>query len=232
MKKIIHIIFSLALIVLITSGCEKKISTEDNSKITYYVTIELEGIDLVVDGSSVTLLELGTPWVDPGFTAMEGETDVTESVEIDGEVDHTTVGVYNLVYAAENVDGFAAGSARKVIVYDPASTVPDITGTYDGQRVGRGGGPVDLTYIAPGIFYCSDGFGGYYEVVAGYGLAYRARAYIELFADNTYISHDGNAPWGEILLLNGVYNPATETLNHQAFFPVFNFGFDVELVKQ
>jgi len=225
MKRYIYIFSMLTALVFLYTGCEKKYTTEDTSKITYYV-------DITLVGDEVMTIEQGSAYTEPGYIAMEGETDVTASVEVAGSVDANTVGLYTLSYSAENQDEWPASKSRTVIVYDPAAPATDLTGTWDGQRVGRGGGPIDIEMVAPGIFFCSDMFGGYYEVVAGYGSAYRLVSYIQLLADNTYVPLQTNSPWGPWDIQGGVYDPGTETMSHMSYFTAAAFGFDVLLTKQ
>jgi hypothetical protein len=130
------------------------------------------------------------------------------------------------------VDGFPASVSRTVIVYDPAAPATDLTGAWMGERVGRGGGPTTIEMVAPGIFYCSDMFGGYYEYVAGYGSAYRLRSYIQLLGDNTYVGLQTNSPWGPWDILNGVYDPVSGTMSHTSYLGYAAFGFDVVLTQQ
>lgn len=52
---------------------------------------------------------------------MNGE-DITESVQIKGSVDVNTPGIYNLVYAAYNEDGFAKTFTRTVYVADDTAS--------------------------------------------------------------------------------------------------------------
>lgn len=222
MKKIIASLFVLSILFF---GCEKDITTEDISTITNFVTFELEG------ESQMTVAK-GDTYEEPGYTAFEGEEDVTAQVQIDGSVDTDTPGVYTLTYSAENQDGFSAGTSRTVVVYDPAAPAIDLSGTYAGQREGSSGGPVTITTVAPGIFFVSDMFGGYYDVVAGYGSAYRLRSYIMINADNTIVGLKTDSPWGPWDIRNGVYNPTSETISHRVFLVPSNFGYNVTLTKQ
>ena len=129
-------------------------------------------------------------------------------------------------------DGFPASKTRTVIVYDPEAPDTDITGDWDGLREGLRGGPTTIEKVAPGIFFCSDLFGGWYEVGLGYGSAYRLRSYIILNADDTYSHLQTNSPWGPWEVRNGVYDPGAEVMRHQAYHPTFRFGFNVILTKK
>lgn len=64
-------------------------------------------------GGSTVNLELGTPWVELGYSATDNlDGDVTGSVVIGGDVvDHTTTGTYTITY---NVDDSQGNSATQV----------------------------------------------------------------------------------------------------------------------
>ena len=222
MKRFGYIFGLLAVVLLVGMGCEKNITSLDESTITKYVDIELEG-------DAIVTIPSGTAYVEPGYVAIEGDEDVTDAVVIDGTVDHTTVGLYTVTYLALNGDGFPASKSRTVIVYDPDAPSTDLTGTWNGIRVGRSGGPITIEMVAPGIFYASDLFGGSYDVGFGYGSAYRLRSYIQVFADNTYIALQTNSPWGPWEVLSGTYDAGTNVMTHRV--QQGTFGFDVVLTK-
>ena len=77
-------------------ACDK--STDDTSKITYFVTLEREGDEKNSSRKRPILCGAGY------YAEMNGE-DITSSVQIKGSVDVNTPGIYNLVYAAYNEDG-------------------------------------------------------------------------------------------------------------------------------
>jgi hypothetical protein len=232
MKRIYHII-ALMLVAFAISGCEKELTSEGVSKLTYYVTFELTG------GTSY-LSPLGTPFVDPGYKAMEGSTDVTDKVTVEGTVDANTVGLYDLTYSATNVDGFPASETRTVIVYDPAAPATDLSGNYLSD-VSRPSPPrsftglsVTISKVAPGVFYVSDLLGGFYDQGANYmyGPLYALTGYIQLNTDNTlsYIS-SYNAAWGDSAnsFTNGVFNPATKGLSWKVNYTSSNYNYNVTL---
>jgi len=215
------------------SGCEKNITTQDQSIITHYVTIELQG----VNAHNETAVALGSSYTDPGFTATEGDEDVTSSTNVAGTVDANTLGLYQIDYSAVNKDGYSSSVTRKVIVYDPStlSTTTDISGNYDGIRVNKGkGGTVSIRQVIPGVFYISDMFGGYYDQYAGYGKSYSAPGYFQLNNDNSITFLYGYVSgWASpIIGSNATYDPATKTINFTSTFDDGSgFGFDVQLTS-
>jgi hypothetical protein len=224
----------LILILAFFSSCKKELSSEGVSKLTYYVTIQL------TNGSLVTNPK-GTAYVDPGYKAMEGTSDVTGKVTIDGSVDVSKVGIYVLTYNVTNTDGFPSSASRTVIVYDPAAPPTDISGSYlsDVSRVSpaRAFTGLDVSIIkkAPGIFYVSDLLGGFYDQGSNYryGEAFALTGYLQLNADNslTYIS-SYNAGWDDSAnsFNDGLYNPVTKGISWKVNYVVYDFLVDLTLI--
>ncbi|WP_298651340.1 BT_2262 family domain-containing protein [uncultured Proteiniphilum sp.] len=234
MKKIIHYLF--VCLACMAISCEDDTS-KDMSKITYFVNYEILGDETM-------LLPVGTPYVEPGVIAMEGETDITSSVVITGSVDASAIGIYDISYSATNVDGFSSSVSRTVVVYDPSITT-DISGVYTaaagthrlaiatGATVSYADYSVTLTSIAPGVFQVSDFFAGYYEVRAGYGSSYAMRGYIKLNADNSLgLLSSSVAGWGDSLdrLEDGAYDPVSGTVSWGAVY-AGAYSFNVILTK-
>lgn len=212
MKKLLYILICSFTIFSCTD-----ITTEDTSTITYFITFELTG-------GETYLVEVGSDYSEPGYIAMEGDEDVTSSVVVAGdEVDPNSKGLYTVTYTAVNQDGFSSSAERTVIVYDPSITTEIPEGAYtaaDGTyRIYNGstttaysGYEIDIEYIAPGIYYCSDFLGGYYDQRAAYGSAYAMTGYFSLESDNSlellssYVSG-----WGDGLeyMEDGKYDPET-----------------------
>lgn len=149
MKNIIYSI--LVCLPFVFGACDK--STDDTSKVTYFVTLEREGDEKIV-------LEKGQPYVEPGYYAEMNGEDITESVQIKGSVDVNTPGIYNLVYAAYNEDGFAKTFTRTVYVADNTAS-PLKSGIYtvaEGSKrtapsvVAFSGYEIVILQMEPGIF--------------------------------------------------------------------------------
>lgn len=223
MKKYIIYSFLLAISLLGLAGCEKD-SSMDDSRLTYYVAFALKGDDIM-------LVTVNTPFVDPGVTATLKGADASSRVKVTGNVDTNTIGLYNVTYSAINDDGFKTSVSRKVIVCNPAVTT-DISGTYTsvspthrlrtGTTVSYSGFDVTITKIAPGFFFVSDFFGGYYFPRLDpktYTSSYVMGGYVKLNEDNTIgllTSHI--ASWGDSLdgLAGAVYDPTAKSLYWEA----------------
>jgi hypothetical protein len=232
--KIFNIIL-VATLILLNYGCKK--DTEGVSKITNLVSFELTG------GPRV-LVAKGGSYTDPGYKAMEGTKDVTNTVVVNSTVNGNKVGMYDVTYSAVNSDGFPTSISRTIIIYDPAAPDVNLAGDYLStvSRVSPARGPyldlnVNITKIAPGFFYISDFLGGFYDQGAAYkyGPDYAMTGYFQLNADNTISLVSSHiAGWGDSLskLTNGKYDPATSTLSWDAFYSSSNYDFKVSMVKK
>ena len=231
MNKIIYIISLFTLVVIFITSCEKKVTTEDVSQITYFVTFEL-------DGQQVMTLPQGTPYSEPGFTAKEDVDDVTNEVTIEGEVIDTVVGLYTLSYSAINKDGYESSIVRTVIVYDPTAPDIDISGRYLSTvaRVSPAESytdldsdetPIMVSYVAPGFFEFTHLLGGFYALGREYGNNYAMHGYLKLNADNSLEYISSFLPgWGDSLdgISDGTYNPVTGEISFSSYYVVYQFN--------
>ena len=236
MKKILlSILICSGLLSL--SSCEKKVTTEDPSKITYYVVFEL-------NGDATMLVPLNSTFSDPGVIATENGADVNDHVVATitdaggakvASIPTDAPGLYTIAYSAVNADGFPASASRTVIVYDPSVTA-SIAGVYDTDLdatiyngysfntwIAAKGYPgnaasVTFTEVAPGFFSCNDLLGGWYGQIRGYGAKYYMTGIVTLNSDNSLtLITSYVAGWGDSLdyLQNGVYDPATGTISYE-----------------
>jgi hypothetical protein len=84
---------------------------------------------------------------------------------------------------------------------------------------------VAVTKVAPGFFYVSDFFGGYYDQKAAYGATYAMTGYVKLNPDNTIgVVSSSIKGWGDSLtgLAGGVYNPTEKSLYWEAGYSITN----------
>lgn len=230
MKNIIYSI--LVCLPFVFGACDK--STDDTSKVTYFVTLEREGDEKIV-------LEKGQPYVEPGYYAEMNGEDITETVQIKGSVDVNTPGIYNLVYAAYNEDGFAKTFTRTVYVADNTAS-PLKSGIYtvaEGSKrtapsvVAFSGYEIVILQMEPGIFYISDFLGGWYDQRTGYGPDYAMVGKFELNDDNTITPLESYvAGWGDSMdqMTNTLLDTATGTLKWTVAY-AGQLSFDI-IVKQ
>lgn len=214
MKKILFILSIFFLFVTVIS-CEKE--SEGLSIITYYVEIDL-------DGGSTVAIPLGSEYEEPGFTAMEGENEVTDQVEVSSNVNASEIGVYQVNYEAVNADGFSSSTSRTVVVYDPTAPEVDLSGTYntsivrteaDGSSPRSYSAQMTVTKQGTGVFYVSCLLGGTYSIGFGYGPAYAMTGYINLNSDYSISMITSFVQgWGDSLenFKDATYNPETGNL--------------------
>ena len=109
-KKLLTIKMLFVGTIVMLSSCNK-ISTEGETSITYYPTLSLEG-------ESVIVVDKGTQFTEPGYSAILNGIDVTESVVVTSNIDVNKSGFYTITYTITNADGFAKNASRQIIVMD------------------------------------------------------------------------------------------------------------------
>jgi hypothetical protein len=216
-NKILHSILFGALTVFALTSCQEE-TTAGYDKITYYAKLEMSG-------DATMLLPKGEAYVEPGVIGTIDGEEVT--VDIAGAVNSSVPGPYRLTYSVTNADGFMSSTSRTVIVYDTAES-PLASGYYtvgagskrttttSGAVTAFSGYSILIYQESPGVFYCSDFLGGYYDVRAGYGSAYAMTGHFTLNADNTITEGDDLyvAGWNDTLddWSNASLDPATGTI--------------------
>ncbi|MFV0565283.1 MAG: immunoglobulin-like domain-containing protein [Flavobacteriaceae bacterium] len=205
-------------------ACEPELSTENVSRTTYFTELELIG-------DEITMVPVGSTYVDEGVIATEGEEDVTDNVKVNSNVDASKIGYYTVTYSATNTDGFEKTISRIVLVHPVEDSGVDYSGTYTG--VARGETIADgcvITKLGPSTYVASDFFGGVYCCgVRNYGLAYRLQTFFYVSTDNTtYTNMENTSPWGPWNLLNATLDGTT--FSHAVEQGGFSFG--VTLTKQ
>lgn len=206
MKKVIcGILMCLGTVIL--SSCED--TSEDISKVTYFASLELKG-------ESAMKINLNETYVEPGFTAMEGDEDITSKVKISGVVNSAVSDIYTLIYSVANVDGFSVSEQRDVLV-----AAPTFDSAYYGEtKIGSRhyvNAPIHIMDNGDGTYAIDDIMGGFqfHGLNAGLEPAYdlHAEAVIKLNDDNS-ISLVSLGSWAPELgltlgLNSGSYDPTT-----------------------
>jgi len=123
--KIVSIVFSLFLVTVLFS-CNKTDfnypdGTVGESKIVYFPSVTIKGDRLM-------FVTQGTTFTDPGADALLNGTAVQFTTT--GTVDANTPGIYELVYAASNPEGFSASDWRTVVVIGNDIVSNDFSGVY------------------------------------------------------------------------------------------------------
>ena len=101
---------------------------------TFFTSCEVEDITKPVitltGGENVDVI-LGSTWDDPGYTAIDDEDgDLTSSVVVEGVVDTSLTGTYQVTYTVTDAAGNVGTATRYVRVYNE---VEDWAGTYSAE---------------------------------------------------------------------------------------------------
>jgi hypothetical protein len=179
MKKIALIIFVLGFIL---SSCEK--TSEGVSTVTTYAEMSLTGGEAI-------FWPMNTPFVEPGYTATEGESDITADVVVKSNVAVDAGGKYSISYTVANSDGFTVTKNRTVYVYDTNAPLngwydSKIKREYNGATANRGPYSILMFGVGNNEYWIEDLLGGWYYIGSGYGEAYAGAGVIRLKIDNTF----------------------------------------------
>ncbi|MCE5347187.1 MAG: DUF5012 domain-containing protein [Bacteroidales bacterium] len=182
MKKIYNILI-LILLVAFISSCEKELTSEGVSRITYFPEMTMTGADVI-------FLPLGTAYTELGVTATEKGNQINITTSTSGiyhsysgnTVDANAANKYVLKYTATNSDGFSAFLERVVYVAKTGDLVNSIEGLYTSTVVRNGASGAQYTnmkYVmiwktGTNTYQISDGIGGYYDLGRNYGSTYMA----------------------------------------------------------
>jgi hypothetical protein len=210
MKKIFLYGLMLCSTVFAFTSCNDDEDQLTDTRVTHYATIELLGDEFIK-------MNLGDPWVEPGYTATEGSEDITSKVKVTGTVDTSTPGYYELNYSAMNKDNFSTSVSRTVMVINPNGLASAYFGEsqygsrhyYDSPITiyDNGNGTYTIDDLAGG-FYCYGRYPGYEPTYD-----FHLEAVIKLNADNTIelvSCNGGDWYWGDpISITSGTYDPAT-----------------------
>ena len=193
-KIIYSVLFVLAAIL--PTSCDK--DTEGMTFITYYPSLTLEG-------ETTMIVDKGSTYEEPGYSAeLDGE-DVTDQVVVSGSVDTSTSGIYTITYTITNADGFSASSTRTVIVLDPNDAIEGYWDTdassyrlYDGAQTLYGASYEVLIFNnGDGTYYVDDLLGGWYRDRAGYGSSYAMTGDIAIEGSTVTLVDSYIAGWGD-----------------------------------
>ncbi len=149
MKNILNKNILVVAVIVLAMGvfsCENDGDSVGISTITFFPTFELtDGENVVITtGSSFT----------PDAKVKEGEKELTP--DIVNPVNNSTPGIYEVVYSAENSDGYAGSKSQQVIVYNPAIVPTDVTGNIADIGRPERKGVITLVPGTTNIFHCTD----------------------------------------------------------------------------
>ena len=232
MKKIL-ICLTACLGLFVATSCEDKEWTD--SKVTYYATLTLEGDDFIV-------IDKGTAYVEPGYSAEMKGADVTSAVQVTTDLDINTSGKYTVNYLIVNEDGFAVSESRTVVVLDPNDAVEGFYATdpasFRDNRKGTTtvyGKSFEILVLGQGdgTYLVDDILGGYYCQRAGYGSNYALEGVISIDEANAVTLHNSYViGWGDSAddMVGGKWDAATKTLSWCVDYA--NMDFNVTMTKE
>jgi hypothetical protein len=224
MKKIFYIAFC-ALSAIAFGSCQN-ITTDGVTGITYYPVITLEG-------DSQIIVQKGTQYNEPGYSAVLNGEDVTASVEVITNLNTGKSGAYSVTYKCVNADGFSTTASRTVIVLDLNDAVEGLYLTSADSYRDRAGAitkygssfQILVTNNGDGTYSCDDILGGYYCQRQKYGTDYALAGTFSLDGSGNvkYISSFLSG-WGDSASdMTGSFDAGTKTFDICTVYAGMNF---------
>lgn len=225
MKKNYLYLAMFALVAMFATSCQE-VTTEGLTRITYYPQLTLEGETYIV-------MDKGSEYVEPGYSAILNGEDVTKDVKVDNSIDSSTSGIYSVTYSIVNADGFASTASRTVVVLDPADAVEgfyytDPTSYRIAAATGEYGAEFEVLILnnGDGTYSVDDMLAGWYAQRAGYGVNYAMQGIITVAEDGTITLVDNFVPgWGDQAdgMTDATFDAATKTINWNVGYAGMNF---------
>ncbi len=211
-KNFIYTMF-LALAALVFTSCSDSKDSEDQSRITVYAVLEMNGDPLVK-------LNVGDTFTDPGCKATLGGEDVSSKIVTTSNLDASTPGFYTINYKVVNADGFPATASRTVMVVNANKFASAYLGESQFGSRHYYNAPIFISDKGNGTYLIDDIAGGFYCYgrYPGYEPTYdfHLESVIKLEADNTItlVDQDPTAWYWEeaITITSGTYDPTTGTV--------------------
>ena len=199
MKKIIYFAIGAVVAMTLAASCTKE--SEGLTRITYYPVLELEG-------ETTMLVDKGSSFNEPGYTATLNGEDVSADVRIESNVNTSKSGIYSVVYSIVNSDGFSSVAKRTVIVFDFEDPVegiytvdPSSYRLYNGAQLAFGRAfQIYVLANGDGTYLVDDILGGWYCQRAGYGTDYAMQATISISGGSVNLINSFIPGWGDSLV--------------------------------
>ena len=199
MKKIFNFLVGAVVAMTLASSCTKE--SEGLTRITYYPVLELEG-------ETTMLVDKGSNYTEPGYTATLNGEDVSADVVVESNVNTSKSGIYSVVYSIVNEDGFSSVANRTVIVFDFEDPVegiytvdPSSYRLYNGAQTAFGRAfQIYVLANGDGTYFVDDILGGWYCQRAGYGTNYAMQAHIKVSGDVVELVDSYIPGWGDSLV--------------------------------
>ena len=229
MKKIIYFAIGAVVAMTLAASCTKE--SEGLTRITYYPVLELEG-------ETTMLVDKGSSFNEPGYTATLNGEDVSADVKIESDVNTSKSGIYSVVYSIVNSDGFSSVAKRTVIVFDFEDPVegiytvdPSSYRLYNGAQLAFGRAfQIYVLANGDGTYLVDDILGGWYCQRAGYGTDYAMQATISISGGSVNLINSYIPGWGDSLVDWADGSFADGTLSYTAVY-VSGMEFHITMSK-
>ncbi|MBS7289987.1 MAG: DUF5012 domain-containing protein [Bacteroidales bacterium] len=229
MKKIIYFAIGAVVAMTLAASCTKE--SEGLTRITYYPVLELEG-------ETTMLVDKGSSFNEPGYTATLNGEDVSADVKIESNVNTSKSGIYSVVYSIVNSDGFSSVAKRTVIVFDFEDPVegiytvdPSSYRLYNGAQLAFGRAfQIYVLANGDGTYLVDDILGGWYCQRAGYGTDYAMQATISISGGSVNLINSYIPGWGDSLVDWADGSFADGTLSYTAVY-VSGMEFHITMSK-
>ena len=229
MKKIIYFAIGAVVAMTLAASCTKE--SEGLTRITYYPVLELEG-------ETTMLVDKGSNFTEPGYTATLNGEDVSADVKIESDVNTSKSGIYSVVYSIMNSDGFSSVAKRTVIVFDFEDPVegiytvdPSSYRLYNGAQLAFGRAfQIYVLANGDGTYLVDDILGGWYCQRAGYGTDYAMQATISISGGSVNLINSYIPGWGDSLVDWADGSFADGTLSYTAVY-VSGMEFHITMSK-
>ena len=229
MKKIIYFAIGAVVAMTLAASCTKE--SEGLTRITYYPVLELEG-------ETTMLVDKGSSFNEPGYTATLNGEDVSADVRIESNVNTSKSGIYSVVYSIVNSDGFSSVAKRTVIVFDFEDPVegiytvdPSSYRLYNGAQLAFGRAfQIYVLANGDGTYLVDDILGGWYCQRAGYGTDYAMQATISISGGSVNLINSFIPGWGDSLVDWADGSFADGTLSYTAVY-VSGMEFHITMSK-
>lgn len=229
MKKIIYFAIGAVVAMTLAASCTKE--SEGLTRITYYPVLELEG-------ETTMLVDKGSNFTEPGYTATLNGEDVSADVKVESNVNTSKSGIYSVVYSIVNADGFSSVAKRTVIVFDFEDPVegiytvdPSSYRLYNGAQLAFGRAfQIYVLANGDGTYLVDDILGGWYCQRAGYGTDYAMQATISISGGSVNLINSYIPGWGDSLVDWADGSFADGTLSYTAVY-VSGMEFHITMSK-
>jgi peptidoglycan/xylan/chitin deacetylase (PgdA/CDA1 family) len=182
-----------------------------------------EAPDLVLTGSNQVTISAGSPFSDPGYTALDDQDgDITDRVTISGAVNYFAAGTYTLTYSVTDSDGYTTSVQRSVTVdgdYIPEDhlvylTFDDGPGEYTQQLL-----DVLAKYNVKATFFVTNAYPEYRSMIAAEAAAGHTVGIHSATHKYDQVYSSVSAYFDDLNTMNSIIEEQTGSTTHFLRFP-------------